>query len=131
VAEVVERGGEAGHDLLRAERLSGMLFGLAREAGGDIHAVDDEDYLTIERVEPGARHFGGGVGPLEVPKAASDLARVGWSFYSSPARTQQGWQLVEVGAFTPENRRLDYTSARENHRSSPTSAGPSGPPNVT
>ena len=105
VADVVERGGEAGRDLPRAERLSGILFTLAREAGVDVHGVDDEDYvedyLTIERVESGALFFEGGVGPLEVPKAASDLARVGWSLYASLARTKQGWQLVEVGVVYP------------------------------
>jgi hypothetical protein len=105
VADVVERGGEAGRDLPRAERLSGILFNLAREAGVDVHAVEDEDYvedyLTIERVESGALFFEGGVGPLKVPKAASDLAQVGWSLYASLARTKQGWQLVEVGVVYP------------------------------
>ena len=105
VAEVVERGGEAARDLPRAERLSGMLFDLARQADVNTHAVDDEDYvedyLTIERVEPGILHFESGVGPLKVPRAASDLAQVGWSLYASLAQTKQGWQLVEVGIVYP------------------------------
>ena len=105
VAEVVERGGEAARDLPRAERLSGMLFDLARQADVNTHAVDDEDYVedyhTIERVEPGILHFESGVGPLKVPRAASDLAQVGWSFYASLAQTKQGWQLVEVGIVYP------------------------------
>ncbi len=105
MTEVVERGGEAARDLPRAERLSGMLFDLARQADVNTHTVADEDYvedyLTIERVEPGSLHFEGGVGPLKVPRAASDLAQVGWSLYASLARTKQGWQLVEVGIVYP------------------------------
>jgi hypothetical protein len=107
VADMVERGGEAARDLPRAERLSGILFDLARRADVDVHAVDDKDYvedsLTIERVEPGALYFVGVAGPLRVPKAASDLALVGWSVFAVLARNERvpGWQLVEVGVVYP------------------------------
>jgi hypothetical protein len=40
-----------------------------------------EDYLQIERVEPGALWFEGGVGPLKVPTQASALAEEGWSVH--------------------------------------------------
>jgi len=36
-----------------------------------------EDYLVIERVEPGKLYFSRGTGPLEVSTRASELARVG------------------------------------------------------
>ncbi len=71
----------------------------------DPDAVADEDwvedYLQIERVEPGALWFAGGVGPLKVPKEASALAEAGWSVNVVLARVRGVRHLVEVGNVYP------------------------------
>lgn len=104
-AEVKERGAEASRDLPRAERLSSMLFDQAREATIDLAALDDddvvEDYLMIERIEPGRLWFEGGIGPVTVPKAASDLAQIGWSVTVTLARVKNAWTIVETGNVYP------------------------------
>lgn len=45
----------------------------------DLDAVADDDWveddLAIERVEPGALWFEGGIGPLKVPREASAMPR--------------------------------------------------------
>lgn len=105
VADTVGRGTEAARELPRAERLSGLLHKLARSSTVDVDAIGDadyiEDYLFIDRVEPRALWFEGNIGPLEVPKAVSDLAQVGWSVNVVLARAQGRWQLVEVGNVYP------------------------------
>ena len=60
-----------------------------------------EDYLQIERVEPGAPWFEGGVGLLKVPTQASALAEEGWSVHVVLARVRGAWHLVEVGNVHP------------------------------
>ena len=71
----------------------------------DLDAVADddfiEDYLAITDVEPGGIWFEDGVGPFEVPRAASDLARPGWSMFVTAARAGQKWHLLEVGFVYP------------------------------
>lgn len=107
VAVAVDRGGDAARDLPKADKLAGLLGDLAQRAPriDDPDAVADEDwvedYLQIERVEPGALWFAGGVGPLEVPKQASALAEVGWSVNVVLARVRGAWHLVEVGNVYP------------------------------
>jgi len=66
-------------------------------------ADDDwvEDRLQIERVEPGALWFEGGVGPLKVPKQVTELAQEGWSVTVVLARVQGAWHLLEVGNVYP------------------------------
>lgn len=104
-ADVADRGAEAARDLPRAERLASMLFDLAEQSDLDLDALNDsdvvEDYLTIERVEPLALWFERGIGPVKVPKTASDLARPGWSVNVVLARVLNAWQFVEVGNVYP------------------------------
>jgi len=75
----VERGADAAHDLPKTGKLSRLLFEQCRKTTIDVHALDDddyiEDYLKIDRVEPGALWFEGGIGPVKVAKAASDIAQ--------------------------------------------------------
>jgi hypothetical protein len=105
-ADLLGRGVEATRDLPRAERLSALLYDLARKASVDLDAVDDEDYvedyLSIERVDSGAIWFERGIGPLKVPKAATDLARPGWSISVVLARVRGAWKLVEAGNVYPD-----------------------------
>ena len=60
-----------------------------------------EDYLAITDVEPGRIWLDGGVGPIDVPRAASDLAKPGWSLFVTAARSGGRWHLLELGAVYP------------------------------
>jgi hypothetical protein len=55
----------------------------------------------IERVEPGAIFFGGGIGPITVTTAASDVAEVGWSVSIELGRVGKNWQVIGVGNVYP------------------------------
>ena len=72
----------AARDLPRAARLTSILLN-AIDSGppGRVETLGDEDYiedeLMISRVEPGSLWFDNDVGPVKVPKSASDLARPG------------------------------------------------------
>jgi hypothetical protein len=98
----------AAHDLPASTRLTRLL--------GDIAAFDPldfsppepptgeviEDLLTIEHVEPGALWFEGGIGPLEVPAEASELARPGWGLWAAVEKRPRGCRLLEHGIVYPE-----------------------------
>ena len=105
-AAAAERAGDAARDLPKADRLAAILYDHA--ARTDVVDVDDvadddylEDYLRIERVAPGQLWFEGGVGPVAVPTAATDLAQPGWSVNVVLARAGASWHLVEVGNVYP------------------------------
>ena len=105
-AVAIERAKRAARDLPRADRLGELLWDLtdADPPGGLEELADDcfvEDSLPIERVEPGALWFEGGIGPLAVPKAVSELAEVGWEVNVVLARTAGDWRLLEVGCVYP------------------------------
>jgi hypothetical protein len=105
VEMAVGRGADAARDLPRAEKLSGLLFEQSRMSTIDAHTLDDddciEDYLMIDRVERGALWFEGGIGPVKVPKAASDIAQSGWSVNIVLCRVGTTWHVVEVGNVYP------------------------------
>ena len=71
----------------------------------DIHEIDEddyeEDYFTIERVEPGKIWFAGGFGPIALPRAAIDLAQPGWSVLATVARVRGKWHLIESATVYP------------------------------
>ena len=70
----------AADEVPRAKRLASLLRPLAHEAPREPPSSDDEvveDFFRIERVEPGVLWLEQDVGPLEVPEAASDIARAG------------------------------------------------------
>jgi hypothetical protein len=104
--EAGDRAWEAVRDLPIADRL-GMLL---HEATDQAPAIDPddvpdedwvEDYVAITDVEPGKIWFEGGVGPIAVPREASDLARPGWSAFVTAARIRGRWRLLEVGVVYP------------------------------
>ena len=105
VGDAAERGRAAARDLPRAEKLSQLLFEQAHAASIDVDEIADEDYiedyLAIEKVEPGALWFEGGIGPVAVPKAASNIAQTGWSVNVSLARSANTWHILEVGDVYP------------------------------
>ena len=101
-----QRAAEAGRDLPRADKLGEHLFRLTRQTRlpADVDDIADEDWvednLPITRVEDGRLWFGE-VGPVAVPKDASDLAEVGWDVNIVLARVGGRWQAVEVGRVYP------------------------------
>lgn len=104
--EAAGRAADAARELPRATRLSEILYRVAGWSEPiDVDRLSDEDYvedyLAIERVEPGALWFEGGIGPVKVPKEATDLAEVGWSVNVVLGRTRRGWHLLEVGNVYP------------------------------
>lgn len=105
-ADAADRGAAATQDLPRAERLGNLLYEEAEKLPDfdpadvpDEHVV--EDYLAIERVEPGALWFEGGVGPVAVPTEASDLAQPGWSVNIVLVMLRGRWRVAEVGFVYP------------------------------
>jgi hypothetical protein len=104
--DAVERAQDAGRDLPVADRLGDLLHDVAAAAPAldpeELTAEDwVEDYLAIAKVEPGRIWFEGGVGPIVVPRAASDLAQPGWSLFVTAARDGGRWYLLEIGFVYP------------------------------
>lgn len=103
--EAADRGANAARELPRAGRLSRLLFEHAGRSSVDVTGVSDDDYvedfLAISRVGPGELWFEGGIGPVDVPEAASALAQPGWSVNVVLARHRGRWQVVEVGNVYP------------------------------
>ena len=95
----------AARDLPRAQKLAGLLYDTSRRSGIDARALADtdyiEDYLMIERVEPGKLFFERGIGPVSVTTEASGLAQVGWSVNITLGRTAKAWKVLEVGNVYP------------------------------
>jgi len=87
-------------------RLANLLYEQSRStAPFDADALGPkdlvEDYLVIQRVEPKALYFSGGIGPLDVSEPASELAEVGWGVNATLARLNKTWRVVEVGNVYP------------------------------
>jgi hypothetical protein len=105
-ADASERGGDAARELPRAERL-GQLLHQEMEKTPDFDPDDlpdehwIEDFLTIERVEPGQLWFEGGIGPVRVSKKASELAEVGWGVNLVLVQLRGEWRIVELGFVYP------------------------------
>lgn len=105
-AVAVEQGGRSARDLPRAERLANSLYAQSRTTPAfDPTALSRrdliEDYLVIEKVEPGKLYFTAGIGPLPVSTRASDLAEVGWGVDATLVRLAKTWRVVEVGNVYP------------------------------
>lgn len=105
-ADACDRAREASRDLPIADRLGMLLYDVTDGAPAiDPEDVADEDwvedYLAITDVEPGKIWFERGVGPIAVPRKASDLARPGWSVFVTAARIRTRWHLLEVGVVYP------------------------------
>jgi hypothetical protein len=104
--DAVERGGAAARELPRADRLGSLLHEvMERTPPFDPEEIPQEDwiedFLTIERVEPGELWFEGGIGPVRAPKPASDLAQVGWGVNIVLAKLRGEWRIVELGFVYP------------------------------
>jgi hypothetical protein len=106
-AEVaVDRARDSARELPAAERLTDLLVGVAMRAPDiDVDDVGEDDWvedqLMIDRVEPGKIWFEGGIGPIQVPKRASEIAQEGWMVFIVAARRNARWHLLEVGSVYP------------------------------
>jgi len=98
------RAPRTARDLPKADRLATLLFEATRTTNIDVAALGDEDYVDdyaeITQVQPGKLWFGG-VGPVEVSTAASDLAQIGWSVNVVLARVGKSWRIIESGSVYP------------------------------
>lgn len=101
----VERGADAVRGLPKAERLSRLLYEGSARHSIDVHALGDddyeEDYLTIEKVEPGFLWFDRGIGPVKVLPEASEIAEKGWSVSLVLGRVDGVWHVLESGNVYP------------------------------
>lgn len=105
-ADMLDRGAEATDELPKAEKLGDFLYQETRKVPPfDPDSIPDDDWvedqLWIEKVEPGALWFEGGIGPVKLPKAATDLARPGWAVTIVLAKLDGAWRVVEVGNVYP------------------------------
>jgi hypothetical protein len=102
----VDRARDSARELPSADRLTDLLVGVAMKAPAiDVDDVSDEDWvedqLMIDQIEPGKIWFEGGIGPIQVPKRASELAQPGWMVLIVAARRGGRWHLLEVGSVYP------------------------------
>ncbi len=101
----LEAAAAARNDLPAADRLSSLLYEHAGGFFGPEPPRDGarivEDYLTIERTEPGALWFEGGLGPVQVPDEAAELAKPGWGLWAALACENGRWRLLEHGIVYP------------------------------
>lgn len=98
----------AARNLPAAARLGELLYGLGEAlAAEDVREYVDweNEFAQISRVEPGELWFRselGEIGPVKVPKAATELARVGWQVSALVfGRTKNGWFVTEIGNVYP------------------------------
>jgi hypothetical protein len=101
-----DRGADAARDLPSADRLGSLLHDeMEKTPRFDVDDIPEEhwieDFLAIERVEPGKLWFEGGIGPVAVSKEASDLAQVGWGVNVVLAQWRGRWYIVELGFVYP------------------------------
>jgi len=102
----VDRARDSARELPAADRLTDLLGEVVTSSPDiDVDDVGDEDWvedqLMIDRVEPGKIWFEGGIGPILVPKRASELAQPGWIVFLVAARRGGRWHLLEVGSVYP------------------------------
>ena len=103
----------AARDLPKAEKAGDILYRATENAVFNTDALDDDDYhdfdhYTIEKVEPGELWLEvydesgkSTVGPIAVPKEATELLRKGWDISCAMARIRGKWKIVEFANVYP------------------------------
>ena len=111
--EGVEEIAEVAQDLPNAERAAQLLRDAVNRLTADPNDFEDEDYMefdhyAIAKVEAGKLWFeffeGGGrsaLGPIPVPKNATELLQKGWEISCALGRTRGKWHLIEVANVYP------------------------------
>jgi hypothetical protein len=107
----VDEGAAAAKKLPNAERAAQILFEatdpfVAGNEDMEFEEYLDFDHFTIAKIEPGKLWFdtyteGGILGPVAVPKAATDLLEKGWDISCALECRQGRWRLDEVGEVYP------------------------------
>ena len=104
-ALVVEQGAGAARDLPAAAKLATLLYDLttARFAPRD---SDIEGRFGITKVEPRRiwlrdEDDGRDYGEVQLPEAATELCRVGWTISGTVRQSGNGWRLVEAFGVYP------------------------------
>jgi hypothetical protein len=112
-SEGAERADAATRTLPKAAHAARLLSRAAESVFVDFDEVPEDDYLDfdhypIKRLEPGklwfSAHPGGSskvVGPVAVPKAATDLLAEGWGVGCTLVRVRGKWCVAEVASVRP------------------------------
>jgi hypothetical protein len=111
-ALAAEQGADAARDLPSAERAADLLLRAADPLSIALDDLADDDYMdfdhyTIARIEPGKLWFDvfgddePVIGPVAVPKKATDLLQAGWDISCALARIRGRWRIVEVANVYP------------------------------
>lgn len=102
-SEAAELARSASEELPRAHRLSDLLYDVAKATPTGRAEVEEEvdDFLCIERIEPGRLWFDQGVGPVAVPPEATEIAEVGWWVNLYAEKRAGDWLLLETGYVYP------------------------------
>lgn len=108
-----EDGASAARDLPKAEKAGNILYESSEHVDFDPDELEDDDYhdfdhYTIEKVEPGklwlevyTEKGKSAVGPIAVPKEATELLQKGWDISCAMARIRGKWKIVEVANVYP------------------------------
>lgn len=111
--QVAEEAVGASADLVKAERAAMMLIDAANKLTVDPSELHDEDYYdfdhyTISRVEPGKLWLEvydvsrpKTLGPIPIPKMATDLLKEGWEISCALGRVRGEWRIVEMANVYP------------------------------
>jgi len=110
-AEGSEAGADAARSLPAAERAAEILAD-AEDTSFAPDDLPDKDYMefdhyTIAKIEPGKLWLEGmlsdesTIGPISVPRKATELLQEGWDISCALARIRGKWRLVEVANVYP------------------------------
>ncbi|HKZ57275.1 MAG: hypothetical protein A3I04_07195 [Nitrospinae bacterium RIFCSPLOWO2_02_FULL_39_110] len=109
-----EEGAAAARDLPKAEKAGNILYESAEHVDFGPDELDNTDYhdfdhYTIEKVEPGKLWLEvydekgkSAVGPIAVPREATELLRKGWDISCAIARIRGKWRIFEVANVYPQ-----------------------------
>ncbi len=112
--EGAEWGSESARDLPKAEKAGKALYHSIKPLSVHPNEIPDEDWIEfdhhpIAKIEPGKlwlKVYGLKeepitIGPLSVPKKATDLLTEGWEIGCALARIKGKWQIAELGEIYP------------------------------
>ena len=115
--EDAERGAEEGADasksLPKAEKAARMLYDASEALDIDPNELSDDDYydfdhFTIAKIEPGKLWLEvldekgkKTVGPIAVPRKATDLLSAGWDISCALGRKRGKWMIIEMANVYP------------------------------
>ena len=111
--QVAGEAADASRDLAQAERAATILMNAANKLTVDPSKLHDEDYFdfdhyTITQIEPGKLWLEiydishpKTLGPIPVPKKATDLLKEGWEISCALGRVRGKWRIVEMANVYP------------------------------